>query len=288
MRKSVAGDDAHGGEKKGCGDGEPVVREISEAAEMDGLRSPVVQPLIRLTSKTTSWASLSDNTGNRSIDDQNSDVEERCESLPPLKLFTGCDFSFQKTVVYENGLRFVRRNCGSEISPFDSIRRAHSSSGDSGLFVDMDKRSDRTNDGTFSVCSDLGMDEEPAYSVPTCARPLESVVTDDGELLAGSDSTSSESPIYMELEPPKDLEEPPRLVPMRRPPLRNKPNIISSAEKRMMMSVEKTNREVFEKPCSIRMVYRRHSQRRLLSRKRVERVVPRLTQLCVQILINQV
>lgn len=266
---------------------------------MEGIKSPVIQPLIRITGKTTSWASLSCHSDNDLISDDPGrplvDINA-CESLPPLHFLSGCDYSFQKTVVYENGLRFVRKNCGSENftdDPFDSIRRAHSTSGDSGMFVDMDKRSDRTNECALSMCSDLGMDDqlEPPYSVPACVRPVEPLAAkiEPTEVLSvDSESVKSESPIYMELEPPTTVHDFPKLVSLRRTSVRKVPKNTSTAERRMRMSVEKTNREVFEKPCTIRMVYRRHSQRRLMSQKRVVRLVPRLSQLCVQVLINEV
>ncbi|KAG8264182.1 hypothetical protein J6590_017200 [Homalodisca vitripennis] len=305
---------------------EGVVGGISEAAErrrlaMDTSKSPVIQPLLRLTNKTTSWASLN-SIHTSSV---NESVENSCEISENLpSFFRGCDDFFQKTVVYENGLRFIRGTCGSETlheRNFDSLESnqpTYSNSCDSGMFVDMDKRSDRTIDADPSAWSDLGIDvnqEEPAYSVPSSVRPLEieSTILKTSDFESPSDdifdSEIKQNPIYMELEPPKSFTDfsaafsGPQSVPFVDPPktfkepqttplvkgtvVKKVSKYKSSAEKRMIMCVEKTNREVFEKPCPIRMVYRRQSQRRLQSRKRVERVVPRLTQLCVQVLISE-
>lgn len=279
---------------------------------MEDTKTPVIQPLLRLQS-TTSWASPRPSSPDT-------------HSLPPItsSIFRGCEFAYQKTVVYENGLRFVRKSYQPEHFPaksLDWLGPTYANSCDSGMFADMDKRSDRTFDGNFSVCSDPGIDEEPAYSVPGSVRPLEVDVTiRDCDQVQDVLSEVFEcgqvnNPIYMELEPlrsfinpppiysemseiyseppvesvesPTTYKEPPKPTPVKGAVVKKVTKYKSSAERRMM-SVEKTNREVFEKPCPIRMVYRRQSQRRLQSRARVERVVPRLTQLCVQVLISEV
>lgn len=289
--------------------------------EGPGPRSPVVEPLIRVTGKTTSWASLSSRGDNDLISDLgcSSPVsDESGDSVSPLGVFRGCEFAFQKTVVYENGLRFIRRNLGSDhflerhLESLDLHQPTYANSSDSGMFVEMDKQSDRTVDGNFSLCSDLGIDvsqEESAYSVPSCIRPLGL----EGPILEDDSSESEnkvknvfqsepvDNPIYMELEPLRSLKEPPEVYsepppckPLKEPPVKGavvrrapRPMLRSTAERRMLLSVEKT-KEAFEKPSPIRMVYRRHSQRRLQSSKRQERLVPRLSQLCVQVLISQV
>lgn len=305
--------------------------------EVSGHRSPVIEPLIRVTGKTTSWASLSSRGDNDLISDLGCSSPEdnllvrQCEtnsesgdSVAPLGgVFQGCEFGFQKTVVYENGLRFIRKNLGSDhflerhLESLDLNQPTYANSSDSGMFVDMDKRSDRTIDGNFSLCSDLGIDvnvnqEEPAYSVPSCIRPSgieESTLTGDSSDNPEEEnkvnnvfqSDSVDNPIYMELEPPKSYRapsevysEPPPTRTLREAPVKGalvrrtpRPMLRSTAERRMLLSVEKTKAE-FEKPSPIRMVYRRHSQRRLQSSKRQERLVPRLSQLCVQVLISQV
>lgn len=286
--------------------------------EGPGPRSPVIEPLIRVTGKTTSWASLSSRGDNDLISDLgcSSPVSDSGDSVSPLGVFRGCEFAFQKTVVYENGLRFIRRNLGSDhflerhLESLDLHQPTYANSSDSGMFVEMDKRSDRTIDGNFSLCSDLGIDvnlEEPAYSVPSCIRPLgiegpvlegDSSEHSDGENKVENvfQSDTVDNPIYMELEPPRSevYSEPPVCKPLREPPVKGavvrkapRPMLRSTAERRMLLSVEKT-KEAFEKPSPIRMVYRRHSQRRLQSSKRQERLVPRLSQLCVQVLISQV
>lgn len=277
--------------------------------EMEEAKTPVIQPLLRIQGKTTSWASLSPSSS-------------ETHSLPPItsSIFRGCEFAYQKTVVYENGLRFVRRSYEPEHFPgksLDWLGPTYANSCDSGMFADMDKRSDRTLDGNFSLYSDPGMDE-PAYSVPGSVRPLEVDVTirdcDEVQdvICDVFESGQVDNPIYMELEPlrsfinptpiysesseiyseppvepPTTYKEPPKPVAVKGAVVKKVVKYKSSAEQRMM-SVEKTNREVFEKPCPIRMVYRRQSQRRLQSKGRVERVVPRLTQLCVQVLISEV
>lgn len=376
--------------------------------KMDEIKPPVVEPLIRLTSKTTSWASLSVSSRSEhasisdldsqyvsgektnedgfylsqrkeqdliSISDRDSQyvsVEKKSENgfylksqrkepdlisisdldsqyvvekknengfylkslseesseednyykikednFQSIDLYRG-DFSYQKTVVYENGLRLIKGSYfpGRKFDSLDCKRNfenyySKTNSLDSGMFLD-DRRSDRTATTStgvemdFSVCSDFCV-EEPGYSVP-CSRPIEvsecpSLPFTPYQMLENDSSNSEKSatqsdkllhdnPIYMELEPPKPLERSSNSLKSCckdtkcsvRTGIRK---VTSSAEKRMLC-VEKTNREVFEKPCPIRMVYRRHSQRRLMSRKRVERIVPRLTQLCVQVLIEQV
>lgn len=330
MRANAAGSHGWRGERERSG---LVVREISEtedvraqrASEMEGPgpRSRVIEPLIRVTGKTTSWASLSSRSDNDLISDLgcSSPVSESGDSVSPLGVFRGCEFAFQKTVVYENGLRFIRRNLGSDhflerhLESLDLHQPTYANSSDSGMFVEMDKRSDRTIDGNFSLCSDLGIDvnpEEPAYSVPSCVRPLgiegpihegDSSEHSYGESKVKNvfESDSVDNPIYMELEPPgfsrepsEVYSEPPPSKPLKEAPVKGavvrkapRPMMRSTAERRMLLSVEKT-KEAFEKPSPIRMVYRRHSQRRLQSSKRQERLVPRLSQLCVQVLISQV